>query len=140
MPSNLVDIVQPTVEITDGRTTTIAGSVQRKPGMALALAGRIDIEFLDTDGQLLDSLPALLTPQKVPLDSGTPCVFHTDYDYIPPKGSTVRLHFVDSETAQREDLSGGVFETGRPGGGGGGPNNALPGQHIGVARSVIGRR
>jgi hypothetical protein len=119
VPSTQVEIIQPTVEIS-GDTTTIAGGVHRKQGVSQALAGRIDIEFVDTDGEVLDSLPALLRPQKIPLDEQTPCNFHTEYGYAPPKGTTIRLHFVDSDTAAREDLAGGNFETGRVTGGTGG--------------------
>ncbi len=130
MPSSLVEIVQPTVELVKG-TVTVAGQVHRKAGVAQPFGGRIDIEFLDTDGEVLDSLPALLSPTKVPLDMGSPCSFHTEYDYTPPKGSTVRLHFVDNDTAAREDLAGGAFETAHSNTGTGGTGHAAAGGRSG---------
>ncbi len=103
VPNKLLEIPMPSVEIDDG-FTTVSGSVHRKPGVTSPLSGRIDIEFIDTDGEVIEFLPARLTPQKIPLDPNSPCTYSTEYGWVPPRGSTVRIHFVDSLTAQREDL------------------------------------
>jgi hypothetical protein len=107
--SNLyVHLDQPSVTIDDGNVV-ISGAVRRKPGIRWLLVGRVDIEFVASNGYVLDELPALITPGTVSMDPNVPSLYSTSYGYIPPAGSSVRVHYVDSDTAAREDIEGYDF-------------------------------
>jgi hypothetical protein len=125
--SDLVVLDLPTVDISHGNIL-ISGTVHRRPGVTGELPGRVDIEFLDPDGEYLDGLPALLTPRAVPVDPSASATYATSYGFIPPRGSTVRVHFVDRDTMIREDLEGGINGYGTGGktghGGAGGAHHA----------------
>jgi len=115
--NDLVILDLPTVEISRHGIVTISGTVHRKPGVSGELPGRVDIEFLDSEGQYLDGLPALLTPRAVPVDPNALATYTTNYGYMPPAGSTVRVHFVDRQTQIEEDLAGDNYGSGGAGGG-----------------------
>ena len=125
---NLVELDLPIVRVEKG-TIYISGTVHRRTVASEALPGRVDIEFLGPGGEYLDGLPALLTPRAVPADPNTPATYSTSYGYVPPGGSTVRVHFVDRDTQIREDLEGNDFSysagggKGAKGGGGAEPNS-----------------
>jgi hypothetical protein len=109
--NDMVALDLPVVDVAHD-TVYIHGSVHRKPGVTGAIEGRVDIEFLSPEGEYLDGLPALLTPRAVPFDSNEPATYTTSYGYVPPKGSIVRIHFVDRETMVKEDLQGTDFSYG----------------------------
>jgi hypothetical protein len=120
VPDNRV-ILEPAVVLLEGGSIDISGSVHRQPTLSGAIAGRVDIEFVAPNGELLDELPALLIPHDI--EAGKSSAYHTNYSYIPPKGSTLRIHFVDSDTESREDIEGEFFDYDGAGGGGGGGGN-----------------
>jgi hypothetical protein len=111
LPHDQVIIDLPSVDVHNG-IISISGTVHRKPGVTGELPGRIDIEFLDAEGQYLDGLPALLTPRVVPVDPNSTARYSTNYGYIPPEGSTVRVHFIDHEKQIEEDAEGDDFSYG----------------------------
>ncbi len=118
----------------DQGSLDITGKVHRTTGSADVLTGRIDIEFVAPTGEVLDGLPVPILPHE--LSTAAPSAFHVLYGYVPPKGSTLRLHFVDGAVEACEDLEGGFFDAGENGGGGvggaaagGGPHNAKAGGH-----------
>ncbi len=132
VPDNRV-ILDPTVVTVDGGSLDISGSVHRQPTLSGPLAGRVDIEFVAPNGELLDELPALIVPHDV--EAGKTSAYHTSYSYIPPKGSTLRIHFVDAETETREDIEQAFFDYG--GGGEGGGGNAVHGEAPGATHDHI---
>lgn len=94
------------VQTDDGHgALEISGAVHRRPGVAGSLSGRVDIEYINVDGELLDEWPVRLDPTD--LSTNKPSTFHTPY-YIPPKGSRIRIHFVDAQTEIAEDFEGFV--------------------------------
>jgi hypothetical protein len=129
VPNDLVELDLPVVKVEKG-TTYISGVVHRKTTGSEAIQGRVDIEFLGPGGEYLDGLPALLTPRAVPADANTPATYSTSYGYVPPTGSTVRVHFIDRDTQIQEDLEGNDFSYSGGGAGGGrggrGSTGALP--------------
>jgi hypothetical protein len=111
LPNDQVIVDLPVVEAHNG-VVSISGTVHRKPGVTGELPGRIDIEFLDAEGQYLDGLPALLTPRAVPVDPNSTARYSTNYGYVPPEGSTVRVHFINHERQIEEDAEGDDFSYG----------------------------
>jgi len=119
VPDNRVILDPAMVVINDG-SIEISGGVRRQPTLSGPMSGRVDIEFLSPEGELLDELPALLIPHDV--TAGQSSTYHTaPYAYLPPKGSTLRIHFVDSDTESREDIEGTFFDYGGGGAAEGGP-------------------
>jgi uncharacterized membrane protein YgcG len=121
-----VRLLTPEVKFDDG-VMTVIGYVRRRPGVRTVLSGRIDIDVLDTEGNVLDWIPALLYPNPVPTEGRGEAGYVIHYGWIPPAGSIVKVRFVDSKTAIIEDTSdsetiGGSYGShsggGRSGGGG----------------------
>jgi hypothetical protein len=108
---NEVILETPHVTVVKG-TIYITGVVRRRSAGSEEIPGRVDIEFLGPGGEYLDGLPALLTPRAIPVDPNTPATYSTSYGWLPPEGSTVRVHFVDHDTQVREDLEGNDFSYG----------------------------
>lgn len=104
-----VQVPAPNVQIDHG-VMTVTGNVQRKPGVTAPISGRVDITVTDNDGNSLLFLPALLTPDPIPTEGRGESQYTTHYGWVPPAGSIVRAHFVDAETAQREDVNGIEYE------------------------------
>jgi hypothetical protein len=132
----------PSVKIDDG-STIITGTVHRRPRITGEIAGRVDIEFLGPDGEYLDGLPALLTPRTVPADPNTSTTYFTTYGYVPPAGSTVRVHFVDHETQIEEDAAGNNYgygggNAGRGGSGGSQVHNSNKAHSTGMGTHTGG--
>jgi hypothetical protein len=115
-------ILDSAVVLVDHGALDISGAVHIRPGYSGPIAGRVDIEYVSPQGDLLDGLPVGLDPGKV--SSAKPSTFHVNYMYIPPKGSVLRIRFVDAEAQAREDLEGGFFDAGLNGTGGTGGGNA----------------
>jgi hypothetical protein len=125
VPDNRV-ILEPAVVTIDDGMIQISGSLHRQPTLSGPMSGRVDIEFISPDGDLLDELPALITPHDV--SDGHPCTYRTaPYAYIPPKGSTLRIHFIDSATETREDIAGAFSDYDSGGGGGAAAGGAAHG-------------
>jgi len=118
----------PLVKIDKSGITTISGSVHRQPTATGIITGRIDVDFVSPDGDVLNDIPLTigLTPSRIPTDPKAESTYSITWCYIPPPGTTVRAQFVDSRTAANEDAagrnsSGGVgTATGARHGGGGG--------------------
>jgi hypothetical protein len=123
LPDPRVVLDQPVIKFDHG-SVFISGTVHRGASQDKFLSGRVDIEFLTAEGEILDEIPALLEPRILPAN-GDASTYDTNYGLIPPKGSTLRIHFVDSQTMAREDLVGGEFEYGNAGG------NFHPNTHAG---------
>jgi hypothetical protein len=122
-----VRLLTPEVKFDDG-VMTVTGYVRRRPGVRSIISGRIDIDVLDTDGNTLDWIPALLYPNPVPTEGRGESGYIIHYGWIPPAGSVVRVRFADSKTAIIEDTThsetvGGSYGShsgSRPSGGAGG--------------------
>jgi hypothetical protein len=121
-PSNLhvdsvandrVEVPPPDVSVDSG-VMTIAGTVQSRPGASGDLSGRVDISVLASNGNELQWLPALLTPDPIPAGGKSRYVIH--YGWVPPSGSTIRVQWVDSATAKKEDAEGSDYASGGYGG------------------------
>lgn len=96
----------PVVRIDHG-VTSITGTLHRQPGNTDEITGRLDIEFIASDGDVLDGLPCRFVPRKLPTDPGATASYSINYGWVPPAGTTVRVKFVDSATAEREDAENG---------------------------------
>lgn len=107
--SDQLDVPAPTVRIDHG-VMTVTGNVQRRAGVTDPISGRVDIMVTGPDGNQLLFLPALLTPDPVPTTGRGESQYTVHYGWVPPAGSIVRAHFVDAETAQREDVNGVQYE------------------------------
>jgi hypothetical protein len=114
MPDNRV-ILDPAIVVVDHGVLDISGNVHRRSNWIGDLSGRVDVEFIGPDGDLLDQLPILIVPRQIA--PGRTSTFHSRYGYIPPQGSMLRLHFVDAATMAQEDLEGGTFLAGGEAGG-----------------------
>jgi hypothetical protein len=115
--NDFVEVARPTVEIDDD-VMTIRGNVHRRGGGPQAISGRVDIDILGSDGQQLAWLPAVLAPNPLPSDGTGEAGYIIHYGWIPPAGSTVRVHFVDTKTAAVEDADDIEYSTGGGHGGG----------------------
>jgi hypothetical protein len=116
LPDSRVTL-DPAVVVVDHGSLDISGNVHRKATWIGDLSGRVDIAFVGPDGELLDGLPVLIVPREI--TTGHVASYHVSYGYIPPKGSVLRVHFVDAATMAQEDLEGGVFDAGVDAGPGG---------------------
>jgi hypothetical protein len=119
--SDLVDVGRPLVEVSDG-VLNVSGHVRRKAGTTATIAGRVNIDVIGPDGAMLVWLPAVLAPNPLPTEGGGEAGYEIHYGWVPPAGSTVRVHFVDAKTAALEDAdeteySGGGAHGGAAGGG-----------------------
>jgi hypothetical protein len=92
----------PLVKI-DGPNTVISGTLHRVPGNSDAIFGRLDIDFVAPDGDVIAWIPCGFGPQKLPTDPNAKSSYEIRYGVVFPKDTTVRVKFVDSDTAQRED-------------------------------------
>jgi len=100
----LVRLLTPEIKIDDG-VLNVTGYVRRRPGVRSVLTGRIDIEVVDAQGTLLDWIPAVLYPNPIPTEGRGESGYVIHYGWVPPAGSIVKVHFVDSKTAIIEDSS-----------------------------------
>jgi hypothetical protein len=119
----------PLVKIDNG-VTTISGTLHRVAGNNESITGRLDIDFVAPDGDVVDWLACGFTPRKLPTDPAATAFYEIRYGWVPPKDTTVRVKFVDSAAAEREDAdnagpsgSGGATESGHIGGGHGGAHS-----------------
>jgi hypothetical protein len=129
--------LDPAVVVLERGSLNISGNVHRKPTWIGDLSGRVDVAFIGPDGQLLDGLPILVVPRQITTDKTAS--YHSSYGYIPPRGSTLRIRFVDAATMAQEDLGGGVFDAGVDAGGGAmGPTGGTGGNGRGHAANHYG--
>jgi len=101
-----VEVPAPDVKVDGDGVMTISGVVRRRPNASGDFSGRVDIAVLGSDGTQLAWLPALLTPDPIPADGGAESRYVVHYGWEPPKGSTVHVQWVDSQTAKAEDAQG----------------------------------
>jgi uncharacterized membrane protein YgcG len=118
-----VIVDKPLVKI-DGDVTAISGTIHRVPGNSDAITGRLDIDFVAPDGDVLDWIPCGFNPRKVPTDPSATATYEIRYGVVFPKDTVVRVKFLDSASAEREDADnagpGGTSGAGGGYGGGGG--------------------
>jgi hypothetical protein len=129
-------VVDPPVVKVDGPTTTISGTIHRQPGNADSITGRLDIDFIAPDGDVLDSITCGFNPKKLPLDPNGTSTYEIGYGVVFPKDTKVQVKFVDSATAEREDADNGGpgaanSATGGGNHGGGGYGGGHGGGHAG---------
>jgi hypothetical protein len=123
-------ILDPAVVLLDGNSLEISGNVHRRNNYIGSLSGRVDVEFIGPDGELLDGLPILIVPRDI--TPGRTSSYRASYGYVPPRGSILRIHFVDAATMEQEDMEGGSFDAGvdaGPGGATGGAGGVRPVNH-----------
>ena len=111
----------PLVKIDKSGVTNISGSVHRQPTVTGPITGRIDVDFISPDGDIIndDPLTIGLIPPKIPTDPKAVSTYSIPWCYVPPPGTTVRVQFVDTQTAANEDAGGRSQSGGAAAGGGG---------------------
>jgi uncharacterized membrane protein YgcG len=120
------------IDHSDGiATTVISGTVHRQPNVGGVLTGRIDIDFVDPDGERIDTIKCDFVPSKVPVDPNTAAAYMTRDGELFPTGTTVRVRYVDSTSALREDVDGMDYTGGPWSGKGGGAHSHGGGGHGG---------
>lgn len=119
-----VRLLTPAVDF-GGGVMNITGLVRRRPGVHGVIAGRVDIDVVDSDNNNLDWIPALLYPSPMPSEGKGESGYTIHYGWIPPVGSIIRVRFVDTQTAAKEDLG----DADAAGGTYGSRSGALPGGH-----------
>jgi hypothetical protein len=131
----------PLVKVQNG-ATTISGTLHRQPGTSSDLTGRVDIDFIGADGEVInqDPVTALFNPRRIPMDPAANSTYSIVYGFVAPPGSTVRVRYVDPVTAQREDVEGADYgaNAGRAGGGGRVGGGGLDRSHVGRGGTGVG--
>jgi hypothetical protein len=124
-PGNHATITGPEV-VAKENDITISGTVTRKEGDDLAMAGHVDISVIDQFGNVTDTVAASLTPRNIPTTGDRSSTFNFQALGVPPAGSVIKATFVDELHPPPDDLVGMSTETGggtpgsgRGGGGGG---------------------
>jgi hypothetical protein len=124
-----LEVPPPNVSIDGDGVMTVQGNVRRRAGVTETISGRVDIDVIGPDGKPLEWIPALLTPDPMPTEGKGESGYIIHYGWIPPSGSTVRVHWVDSKTAAREDADETEYSSGGYGDGRAAHQAASPPSH-----------
>ena len=129
--TDFVEVGRPRVEIDDG-VLNVSGHVRRKLLAASSkIEGRVDVDIIGPDGAMLTWLPAVLAPNPLPTEGSGEAGYELHYGWLPPAGSTVRVHFVDQKTAALEDAGDTEYTSGSAHGGHAGGGGGHTGGHSG---------